>query len=309
MKLTPSVRLLAIAAAVFALTACGGGKTEKTADAPKVPAGQTVATVNGVAIDKSRVDMIVKQGAASGQPDSPEARNAILEQMTMQMVLAEEAVKKGLEKTPDVVDRLDMVRQSVLANAWVQDFMKNSAVTEEALKAEYERIKAAAAGTEYKARHILVEKEADAKDIIAKLKKDPAAFNKLASEKSLDTGSKASGGDLGWFDARRMVPEFSAAVAKLEKGKVTEEPVKSQFGYHVIVLDDSRPIESPSFDEVKPSLEQEMRQKNLKTQMDDLKAKAKIDIVGAAPAAAAASAPAATKPAVEASAPAAPASK
>ena len=95
MKLTPSVRLLAIAAAVFALTACGGGKTEKTADAPKVPAGQTVATVNGVAIDKSRVDMIVKQGAASGQPDSPEARNAILEQMTMQMVLAEEAVKKG----------------------------------------------------------------------------------------------------------------------------------------------------------------------------------------------------------------------
>ncbi len=323
MKLIRSASALAVTAAVLALTACGGGKSDKAAApaAPvvaSVPASETVATVNGVAIGKSRVDMIVKQAAGQGQPDTPEARQSILDQMTMQMVLAEEAMKKGLDKAPEVVDRMEMVRQSVLANAWVQDALKGSLVSDEAMKAEYERIKAAAVGTEYKARHILVEKEADAKAIIAKLKKDPAAFNQVAKTKSLDPGSKEKGGDLGWFDARRMVPEFGAALAKLEKGKMTDEPVKTQFGYHVIVLDDSKPIEPPPFEEVKPALSQEMGQKALKKQMDDLKAKAKIEIVGAAPASGAASgakatgavepAPAATPAAAASAAPAAAAS-
>lgn len=312
MKLIPSAKLLATAAAVLALTACGGDKKE-TAAAPAaapaaVSAGETVATVNGVAIGKNRVDMIVKQAAGSGQPDTPEARKAIIDQMALQMVIAEDAIKKGLDKAPDVMERMEMVRQSVLANAWVQDYIKNNPVSDEALKAEYERLKAQMSGTEYKARHILVEKEADAKDIIAKLKKDVNSFGKLAKEKSMDPGSKANGGDLGWFDARRMVPEFGEALGKLEKGKFTEEPVKSQFGYHVILLDDTKPIEVPAFDDVKPGLSQEMGQKNLKKQMDDMKAKAKIEIVGAAPAAAASSAPANTaKPAAEAAAPAAPA--
>jgi peptidyl-prolyl cis-trans isomerase C len=204
-------------------------------------------------------------------------------------VVAEEAVKKGLDKSPEVIDQIESLRQSVLANAYVQDFIKNSPVTEEALKAEYDRIKATITGTEYKARHILVEKEAEAKDIIAKLKKDPSAFDKLALEKSKDPGSKARGGDLGWFDPSRMVPEFGAAVTKLEKGQFTQEPVKTQFGYHVILLEDSKPIEAPPFEQVKPNLSQQLQQQNLKKQIDDLKAKAKIEIVGAA-----ASAPSAT---------------
>ena len=170
----------------------------------------------------------------------------------MQMVIAEEAVKKGLDKTPEVTEKLEVIKQSILANAYVQDYIKNNPVTEEAMKAEYERIKATITGTEYKARHILVEKEAEAKDIIAKLKKDASAFAKLAMEKSKDTGSKVRGGDLGWFDVSRMVPEFGAAVSKLEKGAITQEPVKTQFGYHVIQLEDSRPVEAPPFDEVKP---------------------------------------------------------
>ena len=212
----------------------------------------------------------------------------------MQTLIAEEAVKKGLDKSADVVDQIDLTRQSILANAYVQDLMKTSAASEEALKAEYEKIKATITGTEYRARHILVEKEADAKEIIAKLKKDPGLFEKLAMEKSKDTGSKAKGGELGWFDLSRMVPEFGAAASKLEKGAITQEPVTTQFGYHVIQLEDSRPIEAPPFEEVKPQLAQHLQQQTVQKQMEELKSKAKIEIAGAP---APASAPAAAAPA------------
>ncbi|WP_245754532.1 peptidylprolyl isomerase [Candidatus Accumulibacter aalborgensis] len=206
--------------------------------------------------------------------------------MVLQMVVADEAIKKGLDKSPEVAEQIDSIRQSVLANAYVQDFIKKNPVSDDMLKAEYDRIKATITGSEYKARHILVESEAEARDIIAKLKKDPRLFAKLAMDKSRDAGSKVKGGELGWFDLSRMVPEFGAAVSKLEKGKITEEPVKTNFGYHVIQLEDSRPIEVPSFEEVKANLAQQLQQQNLKKQLEDLKAKAKIEVV-AAPAAAA----------------------
>ena len=275
------------AASLLALAACTPDQNAKPAASTEKDT--TVATVNGAVIGKNRVDMLIKQGAGSGRPDSPETRQAIIDQLAMQMVIAEEAVKKGLDKSAEVTERMELVRQSVLANAYVQDFIKNNPVSDEALKAEYERIKATITGSEYKASHILVEKEAEAKDIIAKLKKDPGAFAKLAMEKSKDTGSKAKGGDLGWIDLSQMVPEFSAAVSKLEKGKFTQEPVKSQFGYHVILLEDKKPIEAPPFEQVKPSLTQQLQQQNLKKQLDELKGKAKIEIV-AAPAPAASSA-------------------
>lgn len=277
-------RILPVAAAcLLALGACSPGKDNK----PAAPAAKDIlATVNGAPITTTRVDAIVKQGAASGRPDSPETRKGVVEGLAMQMVVAEEAVKKGLDKSPEVTEQLAAIRESVLANAYVQDFIKNNPVSDDAVKAEYERIKATVTGIEYKARHILVDKESDARDIIAKLKKDPASFGKLAQEKSKDTGSAPQGGDLGWFDARRMVPEFGAAITTLEKGKFTQEPVKTQFGYHVILLDDSKPIEAPALDEVKDKLSQQLAQQNLKKQLDDLKGKAKIEIVGA-PAAAA----------------------
>ena len=311
MKFIKSTLLLASAASVLALSACNASKDEKAAASAAAPASAaaqaeaSVATVNGTPISKSRIDMLIKQGGAQGQPDSPDTRKAILDQLTMQMVIAEEAVKKGLDKTPDVTEKLEVIKQSILANAYVQDYIKNNPVTEEAMKAEYERIKATITGTEYKARHILVEKESEAKEIIAKLKKDSSAFAKLAMEKSKDTGSKVRGGELGWFDLSRMVPEFGAAVSKLEKGAITQEPVKTQFGYHVIQLEDSKPVEAPPFDEVKGALSQQLAQQNLKKQLDDLKGKAKIEIAGA-PAAAAASAPAAPAAASPAATPAAP---
>jgi peptidyl-prolyl cis-trans isomerase C len=273
--------LLALGACTQKMDAQPAAPVANQAAAPAAPAAPAVATVNGKPITATRVDAIVRQGASSGRPDTPEARMSIVDGLATQMVVAEEAVRKGLDKTPEVVEQIEGIRQSVLANAYVQDFIKNNPVGDDALKAEYERIKATVTGTEYKARHILVQKEADARDIIGRLRKDPGSFGKLAMDKSIDPGSKARGGDLGWFDTSLMVPEFGAAVSKLEKGKFTQEPVKTQFGYHVIVLDDSRPIEAPPFEEVKPNLAQQVQQQNLKKQVDDLKAKAKIEIVGA----------------------------
>jgi len=272
--------LVASAAALLALGACNQAK-DATPAAPAAK-GPAAATVNGIAISQSTVDMIARQGAGSGRPDTPEARKNIVDQLALQMVAADEAVKKGLDKNPEVADQIAMMRQSILANAYVQDLVKNGAVTDEQVKAEYERIKATITGNEYKARHILVEKESEARDIIARLKKDPGAFAKLAMEKSKDQGSKAKGGDLGWFDLSRMVPEFGAAVSKLEKGKFTQEPVKTQFGYHVILLEDVKPIEAPPLEDVKPQLTQQLQQQNVKKQLDALKAGAKIEVVGAA---------------------------
>jgi peptidyl-prolyl cis-trans isomerase C len=273
-----SLMLLVSAASVLALSACNSKENAKSS---ANDSKEAVATVNGVAITKSRVDIIARQGASAGHADSPEARKSIIDQLAMQMLVSEEAIKKGLDKSPEVQEQMEVLKQSVLANAFVQDYIKNNPVSDDVLKAEYDRIKAKITGTEYKARHILVATEAEAKDIIAKLKKDPASFEKLAMEKSIDPGSKARGGDLGWFDLSRMVPEFGAAVSKLDKGKISEEPVKTQFGYHVIMLEDSKPIEAPPFDEVKPKLAQSVQQLNLKKWLDDLKAKAKIVIVEA----------------------------
>ena len=278
--------ILASVASLLALGACNPAKDARPADA--VSTSPAAATVNGVAISQRAVDLIAKQGAASGRPDTPEIRKTIIDQLALQVVVAQEAAKKGLDKTPEVADQIGMMKQSVLANAYVQDYVKSNPVSDEMLKTEYERLKATVSGTEYKARHILVEKEAEARDIIARLKKEPGAFEKLAMEKSKDPGSKARGGDLGWVDLSRMVPEFSAALSKLEKGHFSEEPVKTQFGYHVIRLDDSKPMEAPPLDEVKPQISQQLQQQAVKKQLDALKAAAKIEIAGAAASASAA---------------------
>lgn len=292
MNLARTTQLAAGAAALIALGACNPAKEAKPAEPAST--GPAAATVNGVPISQRTVDLIAKQGASSGRPDTPEARKSIIDQLVLQVLVAQEAVKKGLDKTPEVAEQLEAIKQSVLANAYVQDFVKNNPVSDEALKAEYERIKATLSGSEYKARHILVEKESEAKDIIARLKKDPQAFGKLAAEKSKDPGSKARGGDLGWFELRGMVPEFGDAVSKLDKGSFTQTPVKTQFGYHVIMLDDVRPVQAPPIEEVKPQLSQQLQQQAVRKQLDTLKASAKIEIAGAP---AAASAPAASAPA------------
>ncbi|HEV2977526.1 MAG TPA: peptidylprolyl isomerase [Casimicrobiaceae bacterium] len=295
--------LFAYASSLLVLMLLGACHAQQDAgSAAKSATGAVAATVNGVPISQATVERMVKQGANSGHADSPEARKAVLERLTLQSVIAQEAVKEGLDRSLDVTEQLDAIRQAVLANAYVQDFINKHPVTDDMLQAEYERIKTTMTGTEYKVRHILVDKEADAKDIIARLKKDPGAFAQLAKDKSKDQGSRANGGELGWFDPRRMVPEFGAAVGKLEKGKFTLEPVKTQFGYHVIQVEDSRPIQAPPLEEVKPQLAQQLQQQEVIKQVDALKAQAKIELP-AVPASAP-PAPAAAPPAPAAAPPA-----
>ena len=293
--------VLGSAIALFALSACNDKDKAASASASASAVAESkeavAATVNGTPISKKQLDQIMQQQAAQGMPDNPETRKMVIDQLAMQILVAQEATNKGLDKVAEVKEQLDMARLSILANSYVKDYMKNATVSDEALKAEYDKFKTTAGGTEFKARHILVASEEEAKDIIAKIKKDVKAFDGLAKAKSQDPGSKGKGGDLGWFNPRSMVPEFGEAVSKLEKGKFTETPVKSQFGYHVIILDDSRPLAVPALDDVKGPLTQQLQQQNLKKTFDDLKAKAKIEItavVPAAPASAAAASPAAT---------------
>jgi peptidyl-prolyl cis-trans isomerase C len=272
-----SAMLLACAVLLLALCACHADPNAATAKPSTEP---IAATVNGAPISQASVDRMAKQGG-NGHADTPEARKAILERLTLQSVIAQEAVREGLDKAPDVADQIETIRQAVLANAYVQDFIKKHPVTDDMLQSEYERLKTTMTGTEYKVRHILVEKDAEAKDIIARLKKNPGAFAELAMARSKDRGSSANGGELGWMDPRRVGPEFAAALAQLEKGKFTLEPVKTQYGYHVILLEDSRPIAAPPLAEIKPQLTQQLEQQAVIKQMDALKSNAKIEVVAA----------------------------
>jgi len=267
---------------VLTLIACSSNDAVPVAGTAK----NVAATVNGDPISERLVDMMLKERSNLGRGVSAEARKAFIERLAAQLIITQEAIKKGLDKSPEVQDQLELMRQSVLVDAFIKDYIKNSPISDDMLKAEYDKLKAESVGTEYKARHILVDKEAEAKDIIARLQKNPKAFANLAKEKSIDTGSKGNGGELGWFDPKGMVPEFGAAVAKLAKGKFTEAPVKTQFGYHVILVEDSRPKEFQPLEQISAELKQKLQQDNLRKLLDELKAKAKIEIAQApAPAA------------------------
>ena len=268
--------LLVTAASLLVLSGCNGGEHNKTTNSWAT--GGVAATVNGTPISKDTLDHIVAQRTSMGQPDNPDTRKEVINQLATQLLVSQEAMKKKLDETPEVIDQMNLSKQSILSNAFVQDYFKNNPVSDDTLKAEYDKIKAQMSGNEYKARHILVDSEAEARNIIAKLKVSSAQFDKLAKEKSKDTGSRNNGGDLGWFDPHSMVPEFGAAVAKLGKGKFTLEPVKTRYGYHVILLEDSRTKQPPALDQIKTQLSRHVQEENLKKLIEDMRAKAKIEI-------------------------------
>jgi len=242
---------------------------------PAFAEDKSAALVNGVSIPQARIDLRVKTAAAQGQADSPELRKAIRDDMINIEVMAQEAVKTGLDKNADVIQQVELAKQSVLVGAFVQDFAKNHPISEDQLKQEYDKLKTKLGNKEYNVRHILVETEAEAKDIIAQLGKK-AKFEKLAA-KSKDTGSAAQGGSLGWAVPGNFVPEFANALLNLKKGEYTKVPVQSQFGWHVIKLDDTRELKAPPFEEVKPQLQQRLQQQSIKKAIDELRAKAKIE--------------------------------
>jgi peptidyl-prolyl cis-trans isomerase C len=235
----------------------------------------TFATVNGKAIPKVRADALLAGQAAQGQPDSPELRKAVTEELVRREILTQESIKKGFDKKPDVQGQVDLARQGVLIGAYLNDYVKTHPVTEDQIKKEYEDIKAKLGNKEYKARHILVEKEDEAKAIIEKLKKGEKIEDLAKASK--DPGSKERGGDLGWANPASFVPPFSAAMTKLEKGKFTETPVKSDFGWHVIQLEDTRELKLPPIEEAKGQIGQQLQQRMVQTHIEELRAKAKVE--------------------------------
>ena len=238
---------------------------------------QNAAVVNGKAIPSSRVDEFVKILAQQGRPDTPETRKMIRDELITRELFVQEADKRGLEKTPEVKQQLEQIRQDVLIRALIANELKQSPVTDAEVKAEYEKLvkdSAQSGAQEYKARHILVESEDEAKQIVERLKKGEG-FESLA-KLSKDPGSGANGGDLGWNTPDTFVKEFSEAMTKLKKGEYTVIPVKTQFGYHIIQLDDVRAAEPPPFDQVKPQLKQQLERQKIQALQEKRRASAKI---------------------------------
>ena len=237
---------------------------------------QNIAIVNGKAVPKSRLDSLAQQVAKAGRPVTPEMQAQLREEVIAREIFMQEAEKQGLSTSEDYKVQMELARQTILIRALFADYQKKNPVTDAELKAEYDKFAAANGGKEYKARHILVEKEADAKAIIASLKKG-GKFEDIAKKQSKDPGSGAKGGDLDWANPGSYVPEFSEALAKLGKGQLTETPVKTQFGYHVIRVDDIRTAQLPDFEQVKPQIAQQIEQQRLAAFQQGLRDKAKIE--------------------------------
>lgn len=243
--------------------------------APAVLA-QNVAIVNGKAVPKARVDALMQQVSRSGRPMTPEIEKQIKDEVIAREIFIQEAQKQGLEASEDFKVQLELARQTLLIRELFTAYQKANPVADADLKAEYDKFAAANSGKEYHAHHILVEKESEAKAIIAQLKKG-GKFEEIAKKSSKDPGSGAKGGDLDWANPSNYVPEFSAALTKLAKGKMTETPIKSQFGYHIIRLDDVRDAQLPKFEDVKPQIEKQLQQQKMAKYQEDLRAKAKIE--------------------------------
>jgi peptidyl-prolyl cis-trans isomerase C len=256
---------------------------------------QNVTTVNGKPVPMSRVDALIKTATRGGQQEvPPEVKAQAKDQTVLREIFAQEAEKQGIPASADYKAQLELVRQTVLINTLFQNFIKTHPVTDAEAKAEYDQIKAEQSGLEYHARHILVDSEDEAKKLIGQIKAG-SKFEDVAKKSSKDTGSAENGGDLDWAKPGNYVPEFATALQGLKKGQMTETPVKTQFGYHIIRLEDTRTAQFPSFDEVKDKIKQQKEQVKLQEYQEKLRKSAKTDYkfaadqAPAAPAAAAAS--------------------
>ena len=253
--------------------------------ASAVSADKPFVTVNGVAVSQATAEIFMANGKANGMTDTPEVKNKVREELIRRELMLQEAKRIGIDKQPQVaaeaeaekqkiIAQAEGVKQTIIIRAYVRDFVKKHPITDEQLKATYDAYRAKGGNTEYKARHILVKSEADAKLIIVKLDQG-TKFEELAKQ-SIDTGSQASGGDLGWSSPAKFVKPFADALANLKKGGYSAVPVKSEFGYHVTKLEDVRPLNVPSFDEMKHMLNKDAETMMLEKLLVDLRAKAKI---------------------------------
>jgi len=237
--------------------------------------GKVAATVNGVPIHESVVNMIVKEGVSRGQADTPRLRQAVLQGRITTEVLVQAARKKRLDRNTDVKMQMKAAEQAVLVAAYIQDYAKKHPVSDQAVQTEYNKIKAAKGDKQYRARHILVKTQAEAEKIISQLNKG-ADFAKLAEKDSLDIGSKAQGGQLPWMAKSDLVAPFAKALQKLKKGEYTKAPVKTPFGWHIIQLEDTRPFHMPPLENVKRNLRAAMERQESQRMIQKLRSKAKI---------------------------------
>ena len=243
---------------------------------PSAFASDTLATVNGKVIKQSIYDFIAKDLTASGQKIDAQIKDSIVNQLITTEVAYQEAQKLGLDKQPDFLAREEIERHKLLTNMFIQDFIKKNPVSDADTKAAYEQLKKAYGDKEFNAQHILLKTEDEAKDVITQLNKG-SDFAKIVKEKSIDTGSKDKGGDIGWFSPANMKP-FVDAVASLKKGAVSPHPVQTQYGWHVIKLIDTRPAQPLDYEKVKDSLQKNLQQRNLEKMMGELRSKAKVEV-------------------------------
>lgn len=245
---------------------------------PAAAQAQNIAIVNGKPVPKARFDALMNQATRQGgQPRSPELEAQVRDEVVLREMFMQEAEKQGLQATPEYRTQMELARQSILIRQLFEDYQKKNKVADADVQAEYDKVKAQqGGGMEYHARHILVETEDQAKALIAQLK-GGASFEELAQKNSKDPGSGQNGGDLDWAAPGSYVPEFSQAMTKLKKGEMTEAPVKSQFGWHVIKLEDTRESKFPSLEEVRPQIEQRLNQIRMAKFRDDVRARAKTD--------------------------------
>lgn len=243
-----------------------------------VPAyAQTVASVNGQDITQKNLDNFVELLVSQGAEDSEELRTQVKQEMVNRLVAVQAAEKAGIDKNDAVQQEIELARQGILVRALMSDYLEKNPVTDAQVKAEYDDIKEQQSKQlEYKVRHILVEEQKQAEDLIAAISSNKTSFEDAAKQDSIDPGSGAKGGDLGWSPASNYVPEFAEAVEGLKKGTMTDKPVESQFGWHIIQVDDSRPVAFPEFETVKPQIEEMLRQQQLAEFQDDLIKKATI---------------------------------
>ena len=265
----------AAALATFALPALAQLPTKEPAK-PAVAASGPVATVNGIVIPRQRFDTVMRQQIARGAPDNEQVRAQVRDLLINNEMLVQEANRGGVAKKAEVQQQLDLARQEILANTVVADYLQKHPVADGEIQKEYDRAKAQTGDKEYRARHILVSSEDDAKSVLADLKKG-AKFEEIAQKKSLDEGTRPKGGDLDWNVPSNFDKAFSDAMVKLEKGKMTDAPVRSRFGYHVIQLDDVRPVNFPPLAQVKPQIQQRLIGQRVDVLIRDLRAKAKIE--------------------------------
>lgn len=217
---------------------------------------QNAAIVNGKSIPKAKLDRLIVK---SGQPPSPEVREKGRELLITRELVLQEAEKRGINQREDIKDQIDQAKLGILVAAVFEDYIAKDGISDAELQGAYDTVKGQFAGKEYKVKHILVEKEADAKSLIAKIKAG-SSFEELAKANSKDPGSAAKGGELDWVSSTALVPEFSKAMSALNKGQMTQTPVKTQFGWHIILLEDIRDAKVPSLQELKPQLVQMLTQ-------------------------------------------------